>query len=44
MSEPNWKENCENFWYACNDGDGDMVERMVEKYAVWFEEVQEEDE
>ena len=44
MSEPNWKEVCENFWYACNDGDGEMVERMIERYAVWFDEVQEEDE
>ena len=42
MSEPNWKEVCENFWYACNDGDGEMVERMIERYAQYFKQTDED--
>tara|TARA_R100000458_G_scaffold59865_1_gene72307 strand:+ start:7945 stop:8133 length:189 start_codon:yes stop_codon:yes gene_type:complete len=38
MSEPNWKDVAENFWYACYHGDGGLLDHMVDTYTPYFEE------
>jgi hypothetical protein len=36
LDECNWKEVSENFWYACNEGDTEMIKRMLERYEQYF--------
>ena len=44
LDEPNWKGVAETFWHACSDGDGDLLEHMMDKYAGWFAPEDEEEE
>ena len=38
LTEPNWKNVAENFWYAAFHGDNDLMEHMIERYTDWFDE------
>ena len=42
MSEPNWKQVAETFLHACNDGDGEMIECMIERYEQYFKQTDED--
>ena len=41
-NEPDWKSVADNFWYAAFHGDSDLLELMIERYADWFGEKDEE--
>ena len=31
-----WFEVCNNFWYACEHGDADLMDHLCDKYADYF--------
>ena len=44
LTEPDWKNVADNFWYAAFHGDHDLMEYMVEKYTDWFDEDENDEE